>query len=105
MLNVVTNVQVGEIEGSIIRVGVLSLNEFVMLSNDVHGDWVQAKSENGSQKQIYKSLASEGIEDQGIPSKDDDHIDELHSIWGLVANEIRSNSVEERHSEDIKELS
>jgi len=105
MLNMITNVQIGDIEGSIIRVGVLSHNELVMLSNNVHGDRVQTKSKNSAHKQIYQSFSSEMIEDEGIPREDNDHVNKFHSIRVLLADNIWSNSVEERHKEDIHELS
>ena len=59
MLNVISNVQTGNVHGSIIRVGILSLDEFVMFSNNVSSNGVQSQTESSSENQIAESFAAE----------------------------------------------
>jgi len=75
MLDVISDVKVGDIQNSIITVGILSLNEFVMFGNDVGGNGVQSETEKGSQNQIYQGLISEIVSNEGIPSEDSDAVD------------------------------
>lgn len=105
MLNVISDVQVDEVHWSIVGVSVLATDEFVMFSNDVHSDWVKTKAESGTEDQVGKGLATESVQDESIPSEDDNHIDNFHNGWGFSANNVRSETIEEWHNEDVQELS
>lgn len=67
MLNMISNVQVDKVHWSIVGISVLATDEFVMFSNDVHGDWVKTEAESGTEDQIDKGLATESEQNESIP--------------------------------------
>ena len=79
VLNVISNVQIGNVHNSIIRVGILSLDEFVMFSNNVGSDGVQSQTESGTEDQIAEGFTTKHVEDKGIPGENDSHIDEFQN--------------------------
>lgn len=79
VLNVISNVQVGNVHDSIITVGILSLDEFVMFSDNVSSNGVQSQTESSSENQIAESLAAKHVENEGIPGEDDSHVDKLQN--------------------------
>jgi len=79
VLNVISNVQIGNVHDSIIRIGVLSLDEFVMFSNNVSSNGVQSQTESSSENQIAESLAAKHVENEGIPGEDDCHVNKLQN--------------------------
>jgi len=105
VLNVISDIKVGNIKRPIIRVGILTLNEFVMFSNDVSSNGVQSEAKEGSENQICQSLRAETGADEDIPGDNDNSVDQFHRVGGFGTNKIRSECIEERHEEDIKELS
>jgi len=105
MLNVISDVKVGDIHNSIVTVGVLALNEFVVLSNDVGSNGVQSETEEGTQNQIYQGLRSEIVSNEGVPREDEDAVDQFHNIHGLGAYDVGSKAIEEGHGQDEHELS
>jgi len=105
MLNVVSDVKVGDIHNTIVTVGVLALNEFVVFSNDVSSNGVQSETEEGTQNQIYQGLRSEIVSNEDVPREDDNAVDQFHNIHGLGANDVGSKAIEEGHGQDEHELS
>lgn len=67
MLNMISNVQIDKVHWSIVGISILSTDEFVVFSNDVHGNWVKSKTECGTEDQISDGLSAENIDNEGIP--------------------------------------
>lgn len=79
MLNMISNIQIGNVHDSIIRVGILSLDEFVMFSNNVSSNGVQSQTESGTEDQIAESFTTKHVEHEGVPGEDDSHVDEFQN--------------------------
>lgn len=104
MLNMISDVEVEEIEGTIVRIGVLALDELVMFSNNVERDGIKSKSEESSWNEIEESSNSKEVEDGKIPQDDNDEVDDLHKIGGLGGNNIWSQTIEQWHNAEENEL-
>jgi hypothetical protein len=100
----ITEVKVNKIERSIIRVCVLTLYEFVMFSNNMSRNRVQAQSEQCSQNQIYNTLKSEVVIDQEIPGNNTDGIQKFQDAGRFGADDIGAETIEQGHDTNEQEL-
>ncbi len=103
VLNMVANVEEGDIEWSVVGVGGQVIGKKVVLANDVSLHRMGSKSKDGTHLQVAECVGTEEVAGEDIKGTLDDKVDHLPSCQRTGALEEWTDSVEEGVQEDPDE--
>ena len=95
VFKMVAKVQVWNVPPSNIIVGFLSLDELVVLSNDVNGGRMRSNRAGSRDECEEKSISAPIVVDEIVGDDDEDVVDDLVESDGRVLHEDGSESVED----------
>lgn len=91
---VVSDVKGEVVEGSVVRVGLVSLDKGVVLRDEVSSHGVETKTEEGSDEEVGKGLPSPVVDHEVVKGELDGLVNKLPLGRGLGVGEERAESVE-----------
>jgi hypothetical protein len=104
MFVMVTNVEVKVVADPIIRIGLLSFDELIMLSDEVTSTRMQSQAQERADDHVEKSLVAPVVHNDGVKCELSSIIHELPFSREVWLHNTRSNSIEQRLKEEPNEL-
>ncbi len=104
VLVVVAHVEGDQIERAVVRVGLVALDEHVVLGDEVAGDGVEAETEQKSEPHVAQRLDAKEVEDGVVEHDLDDPVGHLEAADGLREHHDRSQGVQQRLKNDKAHL-
>ncbi|KAG7214377.1 hypothetical protein INR49_023088 [Caranx melampygus] len=104
VLVVVAHVEGEKVEGAVVRVGLMALEEHVVLSYEVTRDGVQAHPQHGASQHVDHRLGPPEPVEQNVEGELDGHIGQLQLTDGLGVDAERSDGIKQRLQDNPDEL-
>ncbi len=104
VLVVVAHVEGDQIERAVVRVGLVALDEHVVLGDEVARDGVETEAEHGADEQVENGLRSPEVVHGIVECELNDQVDDLGNAHGLGHDQERSHRVEQGQQAHIDYL-
>lgn len=105
VLVVVAHVEGEQVEGTVVRVGLMALQEHVVLGDEVTRDGMQPHAQHGTSQHVDDRLLPPQPVEQGVEGELEHHVGHLQLGDGLGVDAQRPDGVEERLQDDPYKLS